>query len=123
MARRKDVEDKLIGRYKAPRKNVLLALHDEVLRESRSDGGIILPQAAILQRNERVGTIIAVGGDIEDVAPGDRVLLDKRLGLTVPHEDDERCRLVLISEDQVLGVATGDVEREDYDIVKDGINL
>lgn len=123
MARRKDVEDKLIGHIRAPRKNVLLALFDEIAREATTPAGVIVPQNTAADRMERVGTVIATGGEIAEVEPGDRLLLDKRLGYPVPHADDDCCKLVMISEDQILGILTGEPEREDYDLVKHGLRL
>jgi len=88
---------------------------------SETKGGLFLPSSTMQSRNERVGTVVAVGSKIEEVGPGDRVLMDKRLGITIQHDDSETNRLVLVSEDQVLGVLDGKPCDEDYDFVRDGI--
>lgn len=123
MARRTDVEKKLIGHYRAPRPNVLLVLHDEMKTETTTKGGLIVPADAALARVERVGTVISCGSKIQGVKTGDRVLMDKRLGITMRHEDEDSCRMVMVSQDQILAELDGEALNEDYDLVRDGLSL
>lgn len=122
MARRIDIEKKLISKYKAPRGNVLFVLHDEVEELAETTGGILIPHAVENKHMHRVGTVIAAGSGIGSLSVGDRVLMDKRYGINVTHEDQVQCRMVMVSEDQVEAKLEGVAERDDYDHVKHGLS-
>jgi chaperonin GroES len=88
-------------------------LHDRILvkrieEESRSKGGIIIPDAA--KEKPQEGKVIAVGkgrGDDEgkirplDVRKGDRILFGKYSGTEVQLDGEEH---LIIREDDVLAV-------------------
>jgi len=124
MARRKDIEEQTIKTFKAPREDVLLVLYDELPIQVMLGSGILLPgDLGAKTKVERVGTVVSVGVKIRTLKVGDRVLMDKRYGITLPHEHMEACRLIMVSEDQVEAVLTGDDADKDYDISLEGLKI
>ena len=124
MARRKDIEQEVISKYKAPRPDVLLVLHDEIPLQVKLASGVVLPQnLGNKTRVENSGTVISVGEKIKGLKVGDRVLMDKRYGARIPHEYMETSMLVLISEDQVEGLFTGEDAEKDFEMSLDGLEV
>lgn len=124
MARRADVEARLFVTHKAPRSDVLLVLYDEIPNYVTRPSGLILPGGAVsANRLERVGTVISVGLKVRGLEQGNRVLMNRRYGIEIPHEDMATSKLVMVSADQVLAILTGDAEREDYSFENHGLSL
>jgi len=123
MGRRKDVEDKLIGKVKSPKSDIVLFLYDEEPAYVKRKSGLFVPgtMSVLQSRWDRVGTIIAVGSRVQGLEPGDRVLVRKGYGLEVPHEHMAECKLVRISQDQIEAMVTGNAEKDDFDLERDGI--
>lgn len=81
---------------------------EPIEQESRTAGGIILPETA--KEKPQMGTVLAVGsgkrlpnGTVQEmsVKPGDKVLYAKYGGTTVKVENKE---LLILSEDDVLAI-------------------
>lgn len=124
MARRTDVEARLFTTHKAPRSDVLLVLYDEIPTDVQRPSGLILPGSVVAtSRLERVGTVISVGSKVKGLEQGERVLMNRRYGIEIPHEAMATCKLVMVSADQVLALLIGDAEREDYSFEEHGLNL
>ncbi len=123
MGRCVDIEKKLVGQVRTAQRDRVLVLIDEIPKETATNSGIILPgnQEAIAA-NERVGTVISAGKDVVCVKTGDRVLMHKAYGHKLPHEDMLKSDLVMVSMDQIEGVLTGDAERDDYALERDGLS-
>lgn len=122
MARRKDVEAKLIGRLQPPKPDILLFLYDEEPAYTQRPSGVWIPGGQSVRfRWDRVGTVIAIGSKIKGLKAGDRCLIRKGYGLEVPHEDMGVCKLVRISQDQLEAKLTGKAEKDDYDLERDGL--
>jgi len=107
------------GKPRGPhREDVIMSfrpLHDRILvrrseEETKSAGGIILPDTATEKPNR--GEVVSVGpgrrtedGDLVplDLAPGDRILFGKYGGTDVRIDGED---LVVLKESDVLGVVT-----------------
>lgn len=81
-------------------KGVFLLL-DEMDRETMSPGGIILLPETTGDEATRQATVVSVGKDVQLVKKKDRVLVGKYYGQQIPHDDDEVCKLILVTEDQI----------------------
>ena len=122
MTRCKDVEDKLIGKIRPSKPDLVLFLYDEESAYTQRASGIWIPGGQEAKhRWDRVGTVIGVGSKIQGLKPGDRCLIRKGYGLEVPHENMGSSKLVRISQDQLEAVLTGKAEQEDYDLERDGL--
>lgn len=122
MARRVDIEKKVLSTYRAARKDIVLILQDEVPSETKTEAGIIIPHQVAIDSIERIGTVVDAGKDISAVKQGDRVFMIKAYGINIPHPDSDVCRLVMVSLDQIEGILTGAARREDYDFYVDGLD-
>ena len=123
MARRKDVEGKLIGQIGSPRPDIVLFLFDEEPAYIARKSGLLIPgtMSTLKGRWDRVGTVIAFGSKVQGLNRGDRALVRKGYGLEVPHENAAECKLVRISQNQMEGILTGVAENDDYDLERDGL--
>lgn len=80
-------------------------------KKATTKGGIYLPETA--QEKPKEGTIVAVGpgkindnGEVEalNVKVGDSVLFSSYAGTEVKNLDNEEEELIIMSEDEILGV-------------------
>lgn len=81
--------------------NQVILLIDEIAREKKLSSGVIVPQALEDATDIRMATVINVGADVTVVKSGDRVVVGKYYGIAIPHEDNNICKLVVISDDQI----------------------
>lgn len=82
-------------------------------KKAESKGGILLPDSA--QEKPREGEVIAVGpGKLDEdgvmqvltVSVGDTVLFGAYAGTEVKHESSENEELLIMTEDDILGILT-----------------
>jgi co-chaperonin GroES (HSP10) len=119
MARHKEIERKIVSSKIRPvRKDGVFVLWDEIPKEVVADSGVVIPGDAAMMREDRIGTVVAVGVEAGGVQVGNRVLMHKGYNFEIPHDDSATCRLVYVSEDQIDAVMTGDAERDDYEHYK-----
>lgn len=67
--------------------------------EYKSAGGIIIPDMA--KKTPETGTVLAVGDDIEEVVPGDKVHFGKNLGKVIVIADEA---YLIMDEDKIFAV-------------------
>jgi chaperonin GroES len=90
-------------------------LHDRILvqridEETKTKGGIIIPDTAKEKPTERKGLAVGNGKSLEggttrplEVKPGDRILFSKYAGTEVKVDGEEQ---TIIREDDVLGIVS-----------------
>jgi co-chaperonin GroES (HSP10) len=121
--RRVDVEKKIIEKMRPVRSDYVFLIYDEIKSSKTATGILVPPSVSHDNDNLRLATVVAVGTKIRTLKVGDRVILHKAYGNTLPHEDDHACRLAYVSEDQVEAIVTGDVEREDFNLAIHSLSL
>jgi chaperonin GroES len=67
--------------------------------EDQTKGGIVIVDKAKDQPAK--GTVIGVGGDVEHIREGDRVMFVKKTGEKVKFEDVE---YIFLKEEQIMGI-------------------
>jgi chaperonin GroES len=75
----------------------ILVLQDEV--EIVTPNGLIVPASA--SEKPTTGTVVAVGKDQKDVAPGDNVVYTPYAGAAVKHEGEE---FILLDASEVIAI-------------------
>ena len=69
---------------------------------------MIILAPTLRDTDSRQATVVGVGFDVNSVRVDDRVLIGKYYGTEIPYDDSNVCRLVMVSEDQVLAVIEND---------------
>lgn len=69
--------------------------------ESKSPGGIIIPDAA--QEKIAEGVVIDVGHEVKDIQPNDIVFYGKYAGTTIK-ESSNSPEFLVMSEDEIFGI-------------------
>jgi co-chaperonin GroES (HSP10) len=90
-----------LGSVRPPRDNWVILLHDEIVREKETDGGILVLAEHADTLEYRIATVIGIGKDVLTLKEGDRVVISKHVHTQIPHSWSNVCAMVLASEDQV----------------------
>ena len=90
-----------LGNIRPPRDNWVILLHDEIVREKETEGGIFVLAEHADTLKYRIATVLGAGKDVLTLAEGDRVVVSKFVNTQIPHPWSDICRMVLASEDQV----------------------
>lgn len=86
-----------------PRKKYVLVLRDTPVTQKH---GIFIPDAH--QEISRTGKVLAVGNEVKELAPQDRVLFIWSAGFDIRSHDVQSNTLLLMKDDDILAVLLTD---------------
>ena len=91
-----------MGQIKPLMRRGVILIWDEIEKETRSDGGIILLNSEDI--DYRYATVIGVAGDVVSLKSGSRVVVGKFYGSEILYAHSSVCKMVIVTEDQIEAV-------------------
>jgi co-chaperonin GroES (HSP10) len=79
----------------------VILIFDEIVRETKTEAGVILLAQNAKNFNFRFATVLAVGKKVTSVSFGDRVVISVYMGKELEYQYSHVCKMKLVSEDQI----------------------
>ena len=89
-----------LGNIRPVRKYGVFLVLDEILREEKTPGGLIVLHSYSEGLGYRMATVLSTGVRTT-VKPGDRIVIGKYYGKAFDIQPSMKCKLIYISEDQI----------------------